>query len=62
MENTPNLGLFAEHKIISEYAERVSAYTEKTQRDIKLGISWLIMVKHEIFLELYFYYMFDFDV
>ncbi len=28
-----NLGLFAVHKIVSEYAERIYAYTEKTQRD-----------------------------
>jgi hypothetical protein len=36
MENTGNLGLFAVNKIVSEYAERIYAYMEKTQRDTKL--------------------------
>jgi hypothetical protein len=52
MENIANLGcLFAVHKLISEYVERIYAYMEKTQRDTKLGISLLIMVPHEFFLE-----------
>ncbi len=28
-----NVELFAEHRIVSEYAERIYAYMEKTQRD-----------------------------
>jgi hypothetical protein len=36
MENTGNLWLFAVHKIVSEYAERIYAYMEKTPRDTKL--------------------------
>ncbi len=36
MENTANLGLFAVHKVVSEYAERIYAYMEKTPRDKKL--------------------------
>jgi hypothetical protein len=28
MENTVNLGLFAAHKIVSEYGERIFAYME----------------------------------
>jgi len=32
MENTANLELFEVHKIISEYAERIYEYMEKTQR------------------------------
>ncbi len=50
------LGLFAVHKIISEsnsrkvlnvfgeYAERIYAYMEKTQRDIKVCLSRLIII------------------
>ncbi len=37
MENTANVGLFVVHRIDSEYAERIYAYMEKTQRD-----SWRI--------------------
>jgi hypothetical protein len=33
MENTANVGLFAVHRIVSEYAERIYAYMDKTQRD-----------------------------
>jgi hypothetical protein len=36
MESTANLGLFAVHKIVSEYAERIYAYMEKTPRATKL--------------------------
>ncbi len=38
MESTANLGLFALHKIVSEYAERIYAYMEKTPRATKLCI------------------------
>jgi hypothetical protein len=48
IENTANLELFAVHKIFSEYAERIYAYTEKTPRDTKLCISQLIII--QIFL------------
>jgi hypothetical protein len=37
MEKTANVGLFAVHRIVSEYAERIYVYMEKTQRD-----SWRI--------------------
>ncbi len=37
MEKTANVGLFAVHRIVSEYAERIYAHMEKTQRD-----SWRI--------------------
>jgi len=30
MENTANVGLFAVHRIVSKYAERIYAYMEKT--------------------------------
>jgi hypothetical protein len=33
MENTANVGLFLVHRIDSEYAERIYAQMEKTQRD-----------------------------
>ncbi len=56
MENAANLGLFVAHKIVSNDAERIYAYMEKTQREIKLRISWLKMVKHELFLDLYLRY------
>jgi hypothetical protein len=46
--NTASLGLFAVHKIVSESAERIYAYMEKTPRDTKLRIFWLIMVRYEI--------------
>jgi hypothetical protein len=49
MENTVYLGLFGVHKIVSKYAERIYAFTEKTQRDTKLRISRLMMIQHEIF-------------
>jgi hypothetical protein len=39
MENTVNLGLFAVHRVVSEYAERIYAHIERTPRDTKLGIS-----------------------
>jgi hypothetical protein len=32
MKSAANLGLFAVHKIVSEYAERMYAYMEKTPR------------------------------
>jgi hypothetical protein len=32
MENTANLVLFAVHKIVSEYAERIYAYGEDAKR------------------------------
>ncbi len=35
-ENTANLWLFAVQKIVSEYAERIYAYIEKTPRDTKV--------------------------
>jgi len=44
MENTTNLGFFAVHNIISEYAERIYAYMEKTARDTKLFISQFIII------------------
>ncbi len=47
MENTANLGLFAEHKIVSEIAERIYAYMGKTRRRTKLRFSRKIMVQHE---------------
>jgi hypothetical protein len=34
-----NLGLFAVHRVVSEYAERIYAHMERTPRDKKLGIS-----------------------
>jgi hypothetical protein len=37
MEYTANLGLFAVHKVVSEYAERIYAHMERTPRDTKLG-------------------------
>ena len=39
MESMANLGLFAVNKIVSEYAERIYAYLEKTPRATKLCIS-----------------------
>jgi len=45
MENAANLGLFAVHKIVSEYAKRIFAYMEKTPRDTKLCMSQLIKIK-----------------
>jgi len=33
MENRANVGLFAVHRIVSKYAERIYAYIKKTQRD-----------------------------
>ncbi len=30
IENTANLGLFAVHKVVSEYAERIYAHMERT--------------------------------
>jgi hypothetical protein len=43
-KNMANLGLFAVHKIVSDYAERISAYTEKTPRDTKLCIFQLMII------------------
>jgi hypothetical protein len=48
--------LFALHKIISKYTEKIYVYIEKTQRVTTLRISRLIMVQHEIFLDPYFLY------
>ncbi len=45
MENTAKLGLFAVHKIVSEYAERLYAYMEKKPRATKLCISQLIIIQ-----------------
>ncbi len=45
MENMANLGLFAVHKIVSEYAERIYAYMEKTPRDTKLCILYLHLMR-----------------
>jgi hypothetical protein len=56
MENTANLGLFAVYIIVSEYTKKIYAYMEKTPRDTKLRISWLVMVRHEIVLDSYFLY------
>jgi len=39
MENTADLGLFAVHRYVSEYAERIYAHMERTPRDTKLGLS-----------------------
>jgi hypothetical protein len=39
VENTANLGLFAVHKIVSEYAERLHAYTEKAGTEILMLLS-----------------------
>jgi hypothetical protein len=39
MENTANLGLFAAHKVVSKYAERIYAHMGRTPRDAKLEIS-----------------------
>jgi hypothetical protein len=39
MENTANLGLFAVHKVVSEYAERIYAHMERMPRETKLEIS-----------------------
>jgi molecular chaperone GrpE (heat shock protein) len=50
MENTANLGLFALHKIVSEYAKRIYADMKKTQRDTELRTSRLIMAQPENFL------------
>ncbi len=41
--------VFAAHKIVSEYAERINAYMEKTQRYTKLKISRQRMVQPKIF-------------
>jgi hypothetical protein len=49
MESAANLGLFAVHKIVSEYAERIYAYMEKTPRVTKLCISRLIIIRIKIF-------------
>jgi hypothetical protein len=43
MDNKMNLGLFAVHKIVLEYAERIYAYMEKTPIDTKL---WYISVNN----------------
>jgi hypothetical protein len=40
----------------TEYAERIYAYMEKSQGDTKRRISWLLMVRHKIFLDPYFRY------
>jgi hypothetical protein len=45
MENTVNLRLFAVHKIVLEYAERIYAYIGKTPRDTKLCVSQLIIIQ-----------------
>ncbi len=45
MENTANWWLFAVLKIVSEYAERVYAYMEKTPRATKLCISQLLIIQ-----------------
>jgi hypothetical protein len=34
-----NLGLFAIHKVVSEYVEIIYEHMERTPRDTKLGIS-----------------------
>ena len=39
-KNMANLGLFAVHKIVSEYTERIYAYMEKTPRDKTVNISF----------------------
>ena len=44
-KNMANLGLFAVHKIVSEYAERIYAYMEKTPRATKQCISRLIIIR-----------------
>jgi len=54
MENTANLGLFAVHKIVSEYAETIYAYMEKTPRDTKLWISYLIIIWIKIFYDSFY--------
>ncbi len=48
--------LFAVHKFISDYVERICAYMERTQRDKKLRISLLIMVPHEFFFITFTFY------
>jgi hypothetical protein len=39
MANTTNVGLFAVHRIVSEYAERIYAFMEKMQRG-----SWRVLL------------------
>jgi hypothetical protein len=46
MDNSVNLGLFAVHKIVSEYEERIYAYIEKTPRDTKLCRSQLRIIQN----------------
>jgi hypothetical protein len=52
MVNTANLGLFAVHKFVSEYAERLYVYMEKTPRATKLCLSQLIIKQILIFLKI----------
>ncbi len=42
MENTGNLGLFAVHKIVSEYAERIYAYGTWRRRQETQNCEYLI--------------------
>jgi hypothetical protein len=49
MDNINTASLVAVHKIVLEYAERIYEYMEKTPRDTKLRIFWLIMVRYEIY-------------
>ncbi len=51
-----NLGSLAVNKIISEYAERIYAYMEKTPRDTKLCISQLIIIRIFIFFRFFLSY------
>jgi hypothetical protein len=37
IENTANLGLFAVHKVVSEYADKIYAQMERMPRDKKTG-------------------------
>jgi hypothetical protein len=45
MVNTANLGLFAVHKFVSEYAERLYVYMEKTPRSQLIIIQILIFLR-----------------
>jgi hypothetical protein len=55
IEYTANLGMFAVHKIISEYKERSYAYKEKAQRYTKLTISVNNGPTWQFFKFIYFY-------
>jgi hypothetical protein len=42
MDSTVNLGLFLVHKVVSEYAEKIYAYIEKTPREMHKTVYMLV--------------------